>query len=57
VMATKPAGGWAWLFPTVGALVGIALARLQLARREVSSDGGSVPVQRAAAVEPAAEQV
>jgi hypothetical protein len=57
VMATKPAGGWAWLFPTVGALVGIALARLQLARLEVSSDAGALAAQRAAAVEPATEQV
>jgi hypothetical protein len=57
VMAAKPAGGWAWLFPTIGAAVGVALARLQLSRLEVSGDGGAVPSQRAAAVEPAAEQV
>ncbi|HET7310547.1 MAG TPA: hypothetical protein VFJ17_04415 [Mycobacteriales bacterium] len=47
VMATKPAGGWAWLFPTVGAAVGIALARLQIARLEHSAHGGAVPAQRA----------
>jgi hypothetical protein len=57
VMATKPAGGWAWLFPTIGAIVGIALARLQLARLEAAGDGGTVPAQRSAAGQPAAEQV
>lgn len=31
VMAVKPSGGVAWLFPAVGAVVGIILARLQLA--------------------------
>jgi hypothetical protein len=57
VMATKPAGGWAWLFPAIGAVVGIALARLQLTRLEMSGDGGNVPAQRSAGVQSAAEQV
>ena len=57
VMAAKPAGEWAWLFPTIGAAVGVALARLQLTRLAVGPDGGPVPAQRAAAVETAAEQV
>ena len=30
VMASKPAGSVAWLFPVVGAAVGLALSRLQL---------------------------
>src|SRR5438270_524715 len=30
VMATKPAGSWAWVFPAIGAVVGVVLARLQL---------------------------
>jgi len=55
VMAAKPAGEWAWLFPAVGAAVGIALARMQLMRLAVS-DGGQVPSQRAAATAPAEQQ-
>lgn len=58
VMATKPAGEWAWVFPAIGAAVGVALARWQLSRLQVSAEGGSVPAQRAAAAQQAAaEQV
>ncbi|HET6818449.1 MAG TPA: hypothetical protein VFH66_14570 [Mycobacteriales bacterium] len=55
VMATKPAGEWAWLFPAAGAAIGVALARLQLVRLTSTSDG-SVPAQRAAATETAVQQ-
>jgi hypothetical protein len=44
VMAVKPDGGVAWLFPVVGAVVGIVLADLQL--RAANAGGGSVPSQR-----------
>lgn len=57
VMATKPAGAWAWVFPAVGAAVGIALSRLQLMRLEAAADGGQVPSQRAATAAPAEQQV
>jgi len=48
LMAAKPAGEWAWLFPAVGAVVGVALAKLQLDRLAVAGSG-DVPAQRAAA--------
>ena len=57
VMATKPGGEWAWLFPAVGAAVGVVLARLQMSRLAVGAEGGGVPTQRAAATQPAPEQV
>jgi hypothetical protein len=45
VMASKPAGQWAWLFPTIGAVVGIALSKLQL-DGIAGSAGATVPAQR-----------
>lgn len=46
LMAAKPTGAWAWLFPAVGAIVGIALSKLQL--DGIAAHGATVPVQRAA---------
>jgi len=45
LMAAKPTGEWAWLFPTIGAVVGVLLSKLQL--DALPARGGSVPVQRA----------
>ena len=47
LMAAKPTGAWAWLFPTIGAVVGAVLSKLQLDRLPAVGDG-SVPAQRAA---------
>ena len=47
IMAAKPSGGWAWLFPTIGAVVGVLLSKLQLDSL-ASSGHGTVPAQRAA---------
>lgn len=47
LMAAKPAGEWAWLFPVVGAVVGIVLAKLQL--DALPAGRGSVPAQRSGA--------
>jgi hypothetical protein len=51
VMAVKPSGGIAWLFPVVGAALGIALSRLQLlahsrATVDVRSGDSAVPAPR-----------
>ena len=49
VMAVKPAGSVAWLFPVVGAAVGLILSRLQLRAAAASvdaADGATVPAQR-----------
>jgi hypothetical protein len=48
LMAAKPDGRWAWLFPVVGAAIGVGLAKLQLDRLTVA-DGTDVPAQRAGA--------
>lgn len=45
LMATKPEGQWAWLFPTVGAVVGVLLSKLQLDALSSPFDG-AVPAQR-----------
>ena len=55
LMATKPSGEWAWLFPVVGVVVGIALARLQLQRLPVAAESGAVPAQRAMSDQPIAQ--
>lgn len=47
IMAAKPSGGWAWLFPVIGAVVGAALSKLQLDGLATSGDG-TVPAQRTA---------
>ena len=57
VMAAKPTGEWAWLFPTVGAIIGIALARLQLSRLASGAESAGVPAPRAASSAPAEQQV
>ena len=49
LMAAKPSGGWAPVFPVVGAIVGLALSRMQLAAIGRREEGGAVPSQRAAA--------
>lgn len=48
VMTAKPDGSIAWLFPVVGAAVGVALSRLQLkaAAAVIAGGGGAVPAQR-----------
>jgi len=55
LMAAKPTGEWAWLFPTIGAVVGVALSKLQLDRLPATA-GGAVPVQRTGAKSKAAPQ-
>ena len=52
LMAAKPSGAWPVLFPVVGALVGVALSRLQQ-RGLPTYASGSVPGQRAASSESA----
>ena len=52
VMAAKPAGAWAWLFPAIGAVVGIALSKLQLDGLP-SAGEAPVPSQRRAATDTA----
>lgn len=44
LMAAKPTGAWAWLFPVVGAVIGAALSKLQL--DGLARVGGTVPAQR-----------
>ena len=48
VMTAKPAGSIAWLFPVVGAIVGVVLSQLQLraAAVAIADDGAAVPPQR-----------
>ena len=48
VMASKPAGSVAWVFPAVGAIVGVLLSRLQLraAAAAIAADRMAVPPQR-----------
>lgn len=48
VMAAKPDGSIAWLFPVVGAVVGVVLSRVQLkaATAGIPADGAAVPPQR-----------
>ena len=53
LMAAKPSGVWAPVFPVVGAIVGVALSRVQLAAVASSQSRGVVPSQRAAADEAA----
>ena len=53
LMAAKPSGAWAPVFPIVGAVVGVVLSRLQLAALPAHGDAAAVPGQRAA-TEPAA---
>jgi len=48
LMAAKPSGAWAWLFPVVGAVVGIALSRAQLGAAAKSVEAAAVPGQRTA---------
>jgi hypothetical protein len=45
IMASKPSGGWAWLFPTVGVVVGVIASKLQLDGLAASGHG-AVPQQR-----------
>ena len=47
LMAAKPSGAWAPVFPIAGAVVGVVLSRLQLASMP-PSDAASVPGQRVA---------
>lgn len=54
VMAAKPAGAYAWLFPVVGAAIGLAASTGQL-RAATGAEAGTVPAQRAAAVEQTSE--
>jgi hypothetical protein len=48
LMAAKPAGSWAWVFPAVGAVVGLVLSRAQLNAAARSLGAGTVPGQREA---------
>jgi hypothetical protein len=49
LMAAKPSGAWAPVFPVVGAAVGVALSRIQLAAIAKSRGSDAVPSQRVAA--------
>jgi len=48
VMTAKPDGSIAWLFPVVGAVIGLALSRLQLkaAAAAIATGSSAVPSQR-----------
>jgi hypothetical protein len=54
LMAAKPSGSWAPVFPIVGAVVGVVLSRLQLAALPGSDAVPPVPGQRAGAAAEAA---
>lgn len=45
LMAAKPDGKWAWLFPVVGAVVGVIASHLQLSSLP-GGEGAAVPGQR-----------
>jgi hypothetical protein len=45
VMADKPSGGIAWLFPVAGAVIGVGLSRWQLTLARAAGGGGA-PTQR-----------
>lgn len=49
LMAAKPTGAWAWAFPVVGAVIGVALSRAQLNAAAKSLGAGTVPGQRTTA--------
>src|SRR3954453_11126006 len=49
LMAAKPSGGWAPVFPIVGAIVGLILSRAQLSAIAKNREAASVPNQRSAA--------
>jgi hypothetical protein len=51
LMAAKPSGGWAPVFPVIGALVGLVLSRAQLSAVANAAATGDVPSQRSAAAE------
>jgi hypothetical protein len=52
LMAAKPSGAYAPIFPIVGALVGVALSRAQLAKIATTPAGtGALPTQRTTASE------
>jgi len=53
LMAAKPSGAWAPVFPVVGALVGLALSRMQRNAITKGRTAGTVPNQREAAGEAA----
>ena len=53
LMAAKPSGAWAPVFPVVGALVGLVLSRAQLRAIGNARSAGTVPSQREAAGEAA----
>jgi hypothetical protein len=48
VMTSKPAGSIAWVFPVVGAAIGLGLSRLQLlaAGKAIAAEPAAVPAQR-----------
>lgn len=46
LMAAKPDGAYAWLFPAVGAVVGVVLAQLQLNGIKAATSAPAVPGQR-----------
>jgi hypothetical protein len=51
LMAAKPSGAWAPVFPVVGAVVGAALSRAQLAAASKAEGSGIVPSQRTPATD------
>ena len=48
LMAAKPSGGWAPVFPLIGAVVGLVLSRAQLSAIAKHQGAAAVPGQRAA---------
>jgi hypothetical protein len=46
LMAAKPSGAWAWVFPVAGAVIGLALSRAQLNAAAKSLGSATVPGQR-----------
>ena len=48
LMAAKPSGAWAPVFPVVGAVIGVVLSRLQLGAIAAAGSSAAVPGQRVA---------
>ena len=49
LMAAKPAGAWAWIYPVAGAVLGVALSHAQLGAAARSLGAAEIPGQRTTA--------
>src|SRR4051794_38840908 len=58
IMASKPSGAWAWLFPVVGGIVGVLAARRQLttAAAAVAGKGSRIDPIAGSLSDPAAQR-